>query len=222
MTDVVCVNCGESCPFIFKQFGSDVIKLNTCEACGELVDPYVEAELSVVVIDMLLLRKSVLRHVIFNSNLQGIWKLIVLFILCDAYQKTSQKVSSEKPFKHMTVINEIEFYFYLMCFKAFLEYFIFSSLVVIVLYYSRMVNVKRFSIKHLFHSIILASYGKLFMLPMIVWSRSDKYCEILISTFVFLSQVQVICVTTKLSNAVIAAVPVVVFEIGYLVIKNML
>lgn len=50
----------------------------------------------------------------------------------------------------------------------------------------------RFSFKYFTQGIVLASYGKLFMLPLLVWSKNDDYCEILIVMFIFLSQVQVI------------------------------
>lgn len=85
-----------------------------------MVDEYAETEFSIIVIDMLLLKKAALRHVLYNSNLQGAWKLIVLFILCDAYEKTSQKHFSKSSMKHGDYIIDLELNFYLMCIKSLL------------------------------------------------------------------------------------------------------
>lgn len=137
MNQAVCINCGFACSSIYKQFSKDIIKLTTCvrsffmnlysnspyfkkENCGELVDEYAETEFSIIVIDMLLLKKAALRHVLYNSNLQGAWKLIVLFILCDAYEKTSQKHFSKSSMKHGDYIIDLELNFYLMCIKSLL------------------------------------------------------------------------------------------------------
>ncbi|XP_055926034.1 protein ARV1-like isoform X1 [Argiope bruennichi] len=220
MEGIVCVHCGANNSSIYKQFSNEIIKLTKCEKCDNFVDEYVETEYSIIVIDMLLLRKEALRHVLFNSNLKVAWKLIVLYILCDAYEKmASQKHFWNKSYKSDIFINELELNFYFMCIKSFLEYFIFATLTVVILYHSQEKGAKRFSSKNLFNSIVLASYGKLFMLPVLVWSKDDEYCEILIILFIFLSQLQVIRVTTKLSNLFIAIILIVISEIGYLLLQ---
>ncbi|GFT42005.1 protein ARV1 [Nephila pilipes] len=220
MKEAICVHCGATNQSLYKQFSSDIIKLTKCENCDNLVDEYVETEYSIIVIDMLLLRKEALRHVLFNSNLKVAWKLIVLYILCDAYEKmASQKHFGKKTLKSDVFINELELNFYFMCIKSFLEYFIFATLVVVILYHSQVKSAQRFSSQNFFHSIVLASYGKLFMLPVLVWSKDDEYCEILIILFIFLSQIQVIRVTTKLSGLVIAIILIVISELGYLLLQ---
>ncbi|KAG8181595.1 hypothetical protein JTE90_013557 [Oedothorax gibbosus] len=220
MKEVVCVNCGENNPSIYKQFSNEIIKLTNCSKCNELVDKYVETDYSIVIIDMLLLRKEALRHIIFNSNLQVAWKLIVLFILCDAYERiaSTEKLSLKESLKHENYINELELNFYLMCLKSFLEYFIFSTLAVVVLYHSQLKNTKMFSSKNLFRSIVIASYGKLFMLPVLVWSKNDEYCETLIILFIFLSQIQVIRVTTSLSSITIVVMLIIISEVACFVL----
>ncbi|GBM59506.1 Protein ARV1 [Araneus ventricosus] len=219
MNEIVCVHCGANNPSIYKQFSNEIIKLTKCESCNNLVDEYVETEYSIIVIDMLLLRKEALRHVLFNSNLKVAWKLIVLYILCDAYEKMASQHFWSKSYKPDMFINELELNFYFLCIKSFLEYFIFATLIVVILYHSQEKSTKRFSSKNLFNSIVLASYGKLFMLPVLVWSKDDEYCEILIILFIFLSQLQVIRVTTKLSNLFIAIILIVISELGYLLLQ---
>lgn len=222
MTEAICINCGSSNVSIYKQFSKDIIKLTTCESCGDVVDKYAEIELSIIIIDMLLLKKAALRHVLFNSNFQGVWKAIVLFILCDAYEKTSHKYLSKPSLKHGEYVIDLELNFYLLCIKSLLEYFIFAMIVVMILYQSPIKNAPRFSFKYFLHGIVLARYGKLFMLPLLVWSKSDNYCEVLIVIFIFLSQIQVIRVTTELSSVAFATVLILISELVFWTLRNSL
>lgn len=52
---------------LYKQYSNAKhIKLQTCASCSHDVDPYVERELLLVVMDMMLLRSSAYRHFFFN------------------------------------------------------------------------------------------------------------------------------------------------------------
>ncbi|GIX92628.1 hypothetical protein CEXT_254921 [Caerostris extrusa] len=107
-----------------------------------------------------------------------------------------------------------------MCLKSFLEYFIFATLIIVILYHTQVRTVKKVFIKNLFNCIVLASYGKLFMLPVLIWSKDEEYCEILIIFFIFLSQLQIMRVTTNLSSLVIVVLLIGISELGLLFVVN--
>ncbi|GIX92632.1 protein ARV1 [Caerostris extrusa] len=64
MQEYICVHCGANNPSVYKQFSDEIIKLTKCDNCNNLVGEYVETEYSIIIIDMLLLRKEALRHVL--------------------------------------------------------------------------------------------------------------------------------------------------------------
>eukprot|EP00899_Mesostigma_viride_P015989 jgi/Mesvir1/24391/Mv11059-RA.1 len=73
-----CVACGASVPFLYKNYAKKTpagastsssgssIRLMRCEICGELADKYVEYQLLLVGIDLLLFKPQAYRHLLFN------------------------------------------------------------------------------------------------------------------------------------------------------------
>ena len=66
-----CVYCGTPCHSLYRQLSSSShsIKLTTCIACNQVVDPYIEREILLIVIDCILLREEAYRHVLYNRLL---------------------------------------------------------------------------------------------------------------------------------------------------------
>ena len=77
---MLCTLCGHSCRETVKDFGQKSFSLVKCSSCGGTCDKYVEFELALVVIDLILHQVSAYRHVIFNRlpfvhfGLQSTWK----------------------------------------------------------------------------------------------------------------------------------------------------
>ena len=66
----VCVRCSQPCSALYKRLSVSLssIKAMTCTSCGKLVDPYIEREWLLVVIDCILLREEAYRHILFNVD----------------------------------------------------------------------------------------------------------------------------------------------------------
>eukprot|EP00916_Digyalum_oweni_P007577 GHVL01012790.1.p1 GENE.GHVL01012790.1~~GHVL01012790.1.p1 ORF type:complete len:280 (+),score=61.84 GHVL01012790.1:63-902(+) len=63
---VVCVECGSPVNCIYKEFSRGSIRLTTCEQCGKVADKYVECDILIIFIDLILHREAAYRHVLFN------------------------------------------------------------------------------------------------------------------------------------------------------------
>ncbi len=64
-----CITCLCPSPLLYKQYSSAKnIKLETCSKCSHDVDPYIERELLLVLMDMILLRRTAYRHFFFNRS----------------------------------------------------------------------------------------------------------------------------------------------------------
>lgn len=65
-----CVHCSTPCQSLYYQLGASLssIKALACSKCGEVVDPYIEREWLLVVIDCILMRPEAYRHVMFNAD----------------------------------------------------------------------------------------------------------------------------------------------------------
>lgn len=205
----VCVNCGRSAPTLYKHFNSDVIKLCHCSYCGKIVDEYIEVELTVIFIDALLQKTEAYRHILYNTQIQSLWKMATIFLLCDAYRMWVM----ERGFKpHVgkgreeLVYLELEWDFYLICLKALVGNAVHFLLLAVVGYVVNIIfNAKNesFPWKKLLTSLIVTSFGKIFFIPSILWRQSSEIGQItdfLITIFVLVSHIQAVKVILSSST----------------------
>jgi len=66
----VCIECMEQVDSLFVEFnkGNGNIKLTRCQRCGHVADKYIEYELVLVLIDVILHRTAAFRHLFYNRN----------------------------------------------------------------------------------------------------------------------------------------------------------
>lgn len=110
----VCVHCSTPCPALYRRLSVSLssIKASTCSNCQKVVDPYIEREWLLVVIDCILLREEAYRHVLYNlDELKTLSKLgtvqvVLVWTLVDVYlswetlmveEVHKSDVSTEKP-----------------------------------------------------------------------------------------------------------------------------
>jgi len=93
----VCIECMEQVDCLFVEFnkGNGNIKLTRCQRCGHVADKYIEYELILVLIDVVLHRKPAFRHLFYNrdapisiNQLRSVQFLIFTAIFADVALKT--------------------------------------------------------------------------------------------------------------------------------------
>ena len=65
----VCVNCGEFVPNgkLFIKYNNNSYKLLDCNKCGKIIDKYIEYDHLNILINIILLKKGVYTHLVYNS-----------------------------------------------------------------------------------------------------------------------------------------------------------
>ncbi|XP_021613409.1 protein ARV 1 isoform X3 [Manihot esculenta] len=88
-----CVQCGFGIKTLFVQYSPGNIRLMKCENCKAIADEYIECELMIILIDLILHKPKAYRHLLYNVlnqqtvELEGLlWKSTVTFLLFDAYR----------------------------------------------------------------------------------------------------------------------------------------
>jgi len=71
-----CVECGAPVSVTYRTHPTGAVKLARCGACGKFADEYVEYDLTIVVLDMILYKAPAYRHLVFN-RLPGAERSIV-------------------------------------------------------------------------------------------------------------------------------------------------
>ena len=64
---MICIECGEPVPSVYRLLSASKARLTRCEQCGSYADKYVEYEFVNLLLDLLLLSPQPYRHLIFNQ-----------------------------------------------------------------------------------------------------------------------------------------------------------
>ncbi|XWS46325.1 hypothetical protein CRYUN_Cryun14cG0055700 [Craigia yunnanensis] len=81
-----CIQCGFRIKTLFVQYSPGNIRLMKCENCKSVADEYIECELMIVLIDLILHKPKAYRHLLYNvlyqqsTHFQGLlWKSLFGF-----------------------------------------------------------------------------------------------------------------------------------------------
>ncbi|CAK9150892.1 unnamed protein product [Ilex paraguariensis] len=88
-----CIQCGFPNKTLYIQYSPGNIRLMKCDNCKAVADEYIECEIMIVLIDLILHKAKAYRHLFFNVlsgealNFEGFfWKVAFMYLLLDAYR----------------------------------------------------------------------------------------------------------------------------------------
>ncbi|KZS91732.1 Arv1-domain-containing protein [Sistotremastrum niveocremeum HHB9708] len=65
----ICITCTKPLPYLYTLYNTaHNLRLESCENCGNFADPYIEHDAFVIVLDLILLKRGVYRHLLFNRG----------------------------------------------------------------------------------------------------------------------------------------------------------
>lgn len=88
-----CVHCGGPVPMLFRRYSATVLKMMSCAHCGQVADKYVEYDPVLVLLDLVLLNRQAIRHILYNTAFRNHWKLCVVMVLIEGYVTYTQTPS---------------------------------------------------------------------------------------------------------------------------------
>lgn len=196
----VCTTCGTPSKQLYSTFpNTGILKIEHCRNCKNVVDKYIEYDVTLLFLDLMLLKPGAFRHILCNRDTGNIhWKLALLCLFCDGYRKwvsrkpeeentedTPENGSKDTVFQAATQLQ-----LYMMTFAAGVELSIFALVVLLLsLMFFRLVqrykccsalflqNVKKAKVfvGGICRALLIANCGKLLLLPAIVWAQSIKH-----------------------------------------------
>ncbi|BBN05323.1 lipid intermediate transporter [Marchantia polymorpha subsp. ruderalis] len=175
---MVCVNCGRSVLSVYIEYSPGNIRLSNCATCGGIVDKYVEYEIMIVIMDVILHKYEAYRHVFFNYprlnklNLQAlVWKATLISLLLDAWRWANPGDETVKiEWDNLTR-------FFITAGKVVLQVGCLNCvyLLVIIATVSILSKTKyhdKSKYKDIFLAILFSSHFKFFVFAMMVWEFS--------------------------------------------------
>jgi hypothetical protein len=89
---LVCVECGSKVDSLYKEIRKGDIRLTICGHCHRIADKYIEWDIPLLIVDLILQRPPVYRHILFNRFrayrlTRGIFKLLVVTLSFDSFDR---------------------------------------------------------------------------------------------------------------------------------------
>ncbi|XP_023636200.1 protein arv1 homolog [Capsella rubella] len=163
-----CVECGHKAKSLLIQYSPGNFRLMKCENCEEVADEYVECELMIIFIDLILHKTKAYRHLLYNvvnqesANVQHLlWKLVLAYLLLDTYRSLLLRRTSDE--------SNVSMSFVLESLKVLVN--VLSANFAFVLSFSlaakMMLGMSRG--QEILLGILISSYIKIFLFAMPVW-----------------------------------------------------
>ncbi|XP_059634478.1 protein ARV 2 isoform X2 [Cornus florida] len=162
--DFRCVECGYRInKELFVQYSPGNIRLMKCDNCRAVADEYIECEIMILLIDLILHKPKAYRHLLYNmihlqaANLECLfWKLALGFLLLDAYRILLLNRSEEE--WGLSMLMDLLFgNFVFLC----------TLLLMTRFFLDESAGVSRY--KDILFTIFISSYFKIFLIAMMVW-----------------------------------------------------
>ncbi|KAL9641471.1 hypothetical protein ABK040_013396 [Willaertia magna] len=213
----ICVQCGHHQKETSLVSEQKEIRLNHCEKCEKIIDPYLEYELMIITLDLLLQKTKAYRHVIFNflngnlfQNNNNLLRLALLSILlktylkfillnqhdiqCSAYDLTTTISNTVIPEDKLVGLDFLE--------NAFVFYFTFCImtldllvLIIGVLFGSFCFTLcESWKFKYLTIGVLLSTFTEIFRAPLIIWKSEIQLSPLITFSITLYHFISVICI----------------------------
>ncbi|XVF80346.1 hypothetical protein PTKIN_Ptkin15bG0062600 [Pterospermum kingtungense] len=218
-----CVQCGFPIKTLFVQYSPGNIRLMKCENCKSVADEYIECELMIVLIDLILHKPKAYMHLLYNvlnqqcTHFQGLlWKSLVGFLVLDAYRSLLVK----RPEEEWGMSISISSFFWIyrkMLVDVFLGNFMLLCSFLFAIRNLLKMSVQFSRIRELLLAILVSSYFKIFLTAMMVCflnaplglftrirSYLGKTCHWLLYFLEFFSSIYILVIKDHPSNSCFA------------------
>lgn len=169
------MQCGYGVEKLYVQYSPGNIRLMKCPRCNQVADEYIECEIMIPLIDLILHKPKAYRHLLHNvlnrqsMNIEGlIWKSVLGFLALDIYRM-------------LILVRSVEKWTTTICFSlllwklikvgmnVFLGNLSFLAILIIGLKLMRVKPDGAMRFKALLLTILISSYFKVFLVSMMVW-----------------------------------------------------
>nr|XP_044614955.1 protein ARV1 isoform X1 [Equus asinus]XP_044614963.1 protein ARV1 isoform X1 [Equus asinus] len=202
-----CIECNQEASELYRDYNHGVLKITICvscqKSCQKPVDKYIEYDPVIILINAILCKAQAYRHILFNTKINMHGKLCIFCLLCEAYLRWWQLQDSNQNTDPDDFIRYAkEWDFYRMFAIASLEQTAFFIGIFTFLWVVRpMTAKKKPNFILLLKALLLSSYGKLLLIPAVIWEHDyTPLCLRLIKVFVLTSNFQAIRVTLNINR----------------------
>ncbi|XP_006992878.1 protein ARV1 [Peromyscus maniculatus bairdii] len=198
-----CIECNREARELYRDYSHGVLKITICKSCQKPVDKYIEYDPVIILINAILCKAQAYRHILFNTKINIHGKLCMFCLLCEAYLRWWQLQDSSQstaPDDLIRYAKEWDFY-RMFVIASFEQAAFFAGIFAFLWVEQPMTAKKKPNFILLLKALLLSSYGKLLLIPAVIWEHDyTPLCLRLIKVFVLTSNFQAIRVTLNTSR----------------------
>ncbi|KAJ2641268.1 sterol homeostasis protein [Coemansia sp. RSA 1694] len=194
----ICIECGFPVASLYTEYGTGHIRLTQCEHCKSFADKYVEHDVVMVFIDMLLHKPQVYRHLLVNKLEfrqpfieRNVAKLGVLLVLFNVYidwfrlEEGGRLRGQEELLFGKQHSFAIQYLAILMLSAIDAIALLVGILLASVIHQRSFMQVKRWAT--ISTALIISSFGKVLMILLVIWEYNESYNPWLLDFLLFTS-----------------------------------
>ncbi|KAJ2899852.1 sterol homeostasis protein [Coemansia aciculifera] len=194
----ICIECGFPVASLYTEYGVGHIRLTQCEHCKSFADKYVEHDVVIVFIDMLLHKPQVYRHLLVNKLEfrqpfieRNVAKLGVLLVLFNVYidwfrlEEGGRLRGQEELLFGKQHSFSIQYLAILMLSTIDGIALLVGILLASVIHQRSFMQVKRWAT--ISTALIISSFGKVLMILLVIWDYNESYYPWLLDFLLFTS-----------------------------------
>lgn len=195
----ICIECGHPVASLYTEYGIGHIRLTQCEHCKSFADKYVEHDVVIVFIDMLLHKPQVYRHLLVNQLEfqqsfidRNITKLGILLVLFNVYIDWFRLEEGGR-LRGQTELLFGKQYSFALQYILILMLSVLDAVVhllgillaTIILERNPQQQIKRWAT--ISTTMIVSSFGKVLMIMLVIWEYNEPYYPWLLDFLLFTS-----------------------------------
>eukprot|EP00696_Hemimastix_kukwesjijk_P001560 gnl/Hemi2/11936_TR4073_c0_g6_i1.p1 gnl/Hemi2/11936_TR4073_c0_g6~~gnl/Hemi2/11936_TR4073_c0_g6_i1.p1 ORF type:complete len:264 (-),score=52.31 gnl/Hemi2/11936_TR4073_c0_g6_i1:5-796(-) len=182
-----CVQCGKHVGTVFKEFSHGNIRLTRCDRCDDVADKYVEYESVIIVLDLILHKPAVYRHLLFNrfdAKDPSFFKVSAVYVVLDFYVKwvslKSQLLESRlHPDTTRSPLMPSELDHASLLLMALLEYLVYLAVTLLAVGCYRKLRNVAVEYSRLLMGMVVSSFGKFFLVLMMIYDYPVSSCTVI-------------------------------------------
>ncbi|KAJ1966325.1 sterol homeostasis protein [Dipsacomyces acuminosporus] len=182
----VCIECGYPVASLYTEYGVGHIRLTQCEHCKSFADKYVEHDVVIVFIDMLLHKPQVYRHLLVNTLEfrqhfieKNVAKLGVLLVLFNVYidwfrlEEGGRLRGQDELLFGKQHSFAIQYLAILVLSAIDAVSFLIGIMLASIIHQRSFMQVKRWATVST--ALIISSFGKVLMILLVIWEYNEPY-----------------------------------------------
>ncbi|KAI8321715.1 Arv1-domain-containing protein [Martensiomyces pterosporus] len=182
----ICIECGCPVASLYTEYGVGHIRLTQCEHCKNFADKYVEHDVVIVFIDMLLHKPQVYRHLLVNKLEfrqqfieKNVAKLGILLVLFNVYidwfrlEEGGRLRGQDELLFGKQHSFAVQYFSILVLSAVDAISFLVGIILASIIHQRSFMQVKRWAT--ISTALIISSFGKVLMILLVIWEYNEPY-----------------------------------------------